>query len=941
MNIKNKNYIGYYLIFLFGFCVFFWYNGADFICGNDTILLLKPKIIVKEYFNILSHNIAFSNPNYSKLSFILPIGLLFSLLNLFELLFNPILYNKIYVYFLFVSSGISIYYLYGVLFEDSNIFSRFMAALFYMCNFYVQWLWLSFSLIHILYSMFPLVLGFYINRVKNNLSIKDSLYISLFMSLISYGYGIPYLVIHWFIILLFLLQYSNKNYLYKNIKYSIYMFLSWFLINAFWLFPIIINVNNEFQRVINNDFYSQYLLFEWNSVNLNDAFRLMGYKGLYTTINGLMSYPWMSLYDINIIKIISYFIPIIVFSNLLIYKKKKNILFLTLYTIFFIFLVKGLNPPFKIINEYIFKQFNLYGPFRSVYQKFMGFIVIGFVILYARPIDYLHSRLYNRKRKKYFILIYTLFLIPISMISLPLLSGTIFNNNDFIPSRKIIIPEYYYDAANWLDAQEGEFNVLPIPIPVNNKLILLWANGSNGYIGKYPFLLLASKNFITDASFKPISILEEMLGSNNIIDSRFLNIYNVKYIVIHNDYNKKYYNLDENYLFDLENSISSIDGMTLVKKFNKLLIYENLLYDDNYIFGINANLEDLKIDAFKSLIFDDFYYNSFNIELKNGHIIKNNYIDYLRLQDITYENNAHVKYVLPNWNHMILEGRFKITNNNTFYPVIIKNEFIGYHDGKNFHNYSNFSIKHDWFNIRIDLDLKNGTYYIYLNEVCITQNETLNKIKLYETNKGLVNEHFIFFKTIVGTSEETGLIVDIDYYKILNYDEVDDIELIYNSLKNVYQIPFLIKTKQEIILNVTNYEKIYVVFNEKYNPNWFIDFNGEAIYSKPFLNISNMFEVDATNCTNLILKYDEGLESYSRYLSPFYVIIILMYLTKNHIKKFITRAYNFARAMATTRGPLRASPRPSSSTPASRWHTTGERRPTGSLGRTGRPYGTV
>ncbi|MBO3754114.1 MAG: DUF2341 domain-containing protein [Candidatus Brockarchaeota archaeon] len=167
------------------------------------------------------------------------------------------------------------------------------------------------------------------------------------------------------------------------------------------------------------------------------------------------------------------------------------------------------------------------------------------------------------------------------LLAWPIWTGEVFSTEGIIPSMRVTIPQYYYEAAEWLNQQNEDFSLLPFPYPAKTtSSVFWWQNGTEGYYGVYPFLLLSSKTFLMTSNVA--EALARSLARGELKNSRVFNYLNVKYIVVHWDANWEYLK-DHNWWIstspqNLSLFLANVHGLLLEKSFGKIDFYRNLYW---------------------------------------------------------------------------------------------------------------------------------------------------------------------------------------------------------------------------------------------------------------------------------------------------------------------------------------------------------------------------
>jgi len=893
MNNNRNEIIILIIISLLGTISLTWFKGRSFLFGCDTVLPLNQSAI-DEYFYAWTWSSAYSGADISKFSFLLPLGSFLKLFSLSNTLFSPSIFQKLLIYITFTFSGISTYFLLTTL-RLKSPFARLFASLLYMFNFYFLWLWVSVSYLPLVYAFFPLILALYIKGVREGKDLPHAVIAALIWTVtVTPGYGKPFVAINWFIILSFFIFYvvsvRNKGKTKKALRFTFILTVVWFALNAIWIVPLFSSFHEELEAHAIPE-VTPWALFEHNSVKIVDGIRLMGYYGLTTSYKGSPWFPWYGIYNSPLFIIISFFLPILAFSAFIVNKRNKDLTYFGILTIIFLFLVKGPNPPLGSVNTFLFSHFNLDFIFRSVYQRFMGYVVLGYVVLIAFTIDGLIK---TESKKRSFavlrgLLIMLVFAGLVGILPHPLWTGSLYDRSGIIPSIRVEIPSYYYEATDWIDAQQCDFNVLPLPFPINNKLPLLWDNGENGYRAKYPFTMLSSKRFITnDFGNQTASILVDLIVNGAINDSSVLNVFNVKYIIFHRDANWKYLEGISD-AGQIQRSLDSMNGLVLEKSFGKIDIYRNTHWKPTHAYSLPSTSLDLlkKLGAEKSCYIyfvDDFESGSLSqwtsvkgdwkitTESKEGNfsvVGTDNSSRGLPFLELTRYKGKKISI-----KKFVAEGLFKFGENTlahfpfwlrvesgkSFYPIIAeRNGHFTFSDGRKI---SEFPIDkcyspNRWYQIKTIYDIEEGKYWVWIDNELITP--TGLPIYLYES-KSMVppQENFTTIRIYAGREGEVGATMWVDDVRIWDQESENLISqyawvtnLVENS--NVIELNKINPTYYRANIEATR--PFILIFNEKHDKGWIAKVNGREYESFNAFGFANGYLIDRKGNLEITFEY--------------------------------------------------------------------------------------
>lgn len=912
------------IISSFGAISFTWFGGRPFLAGNDTILHLTLETI-DEYFYACPLNSVYGGADVSKFSFLLPLGSLLKLYSFLDLPFSPSMFQKLLIYILFTFSGISAYFLFTTLRPKSSFSARLFASSLYMFNFYFMWLWVSVSYLSIVYVFFPLVLALYIKGIEGEKGLSYIVITALVWTVtVTPGYGKPFVVTNWLVILSFLIFYVITIRDRVRARRALYLTFClagiWFALNMLWIIPLFSSFHEELWRHAIQG-VSSWALFRCNSVSIVDGLRFMGYYGLMGIHEGSPLFPWYGVYYSPLFVAVSFLVPILAFSSFILNKRDKRLIYFGILTSVFLFFVKGPNPPLGFVNTFLFSHFNLSFIFRSSYQRFMGYVVLGSTILIASTIDEL-SKLRARARKRLLnnfkgLSIALLFVCLIGILPHPLWTGSLYDQSGVIPARRVEIPNYYYEADKWLDIQEGDFNILPLPFPTQHKIIFSWDRGKDGYLAKYPFLLLSSKHFITnDFGDRTGSTLSRLIISGAIKNSSVLNIFNVKYIVFHRDTNWIYYGETPNIPRQIQASLNSINGLILERSFEEIDIYRNTRWRSTSAFSLSHQLLGnlaLKLGTKESFMYfrDDFEHGSLSkwtytegdwqivSESKSGSFSvkgKDNSSHVAPLLSLAKYEDRKIgvkKLTTAAWfkfgENTVAHFPFwlRVEGGETFYPVIAeKDGHFSFCDGR---RTGNFPIDkcydpNKWYKIKIKYDIDQGRYWVWIDSELITP--TGLPICLYESGQAVSShENFTVIRSIAGREGEVGATMWIDDVRI--WDQESE-ELISRYTLATDQIVSSKSVELDKVnptfytMNIQSTQPFILVFNEGYDQGWIADVNGEEY--KPFnaFGFANGYLINETGDLRIGIEYEpQKWFYYGSIISATTFLACFAYLTYN------------------------------------------------------------
>lgn len=630
---------GLFLIFFISLIPLTWFRGY-LIGGGDYFPEIDLQISLNRALYTWSQNDLGGLPKANSLIFL---EIVIFVLSKFGFPIETIQY--LLFFFINFCAGFSMFYL-TYLLSNRNTLASVLSAIFYMTN-----LWALISLwtipytftfyYNFAYSFTPLLIAFFIKTLiehKMNLLLPV---LTTFLMSPSYSNPVIFLLqlfVLFFIFIYFLLISKNKCLL--LIKFFIFITCLLFA-NAYWLFPLF-PIYRDFLISPYRMYSSDLEAFKAHSIPILDAFRVSGPNGYWTLkdkVYGDPIIPWSSSYSSPIFTFISFLLPIIAFSSMLLKPKNKIILIFSGIASISILMITGSNPPFGPIVTKLLESFSLLPLFRDPFHKFGIYLALSYSFLLGVTLAIVINKNLNLTNKTKFRIFKRVTLLVICAFIIILLStvyvwpywtgDVIYNGGKILPSARIKVPHYYFEAANWLNSFNEEFNVLSLPLVKAGALSsYLWANGSQGYFGAEPGLNIFKKPLIfseNGANGMAKYVVQLLLNKDPYV-SKILALMNVKYILYHNDTHtllSKVYNIPSD-LLSLQLALNSLPDFELEKSFGDLCFYRNKLWKPSeimiyinptvYIFNRNDsnsfNFYILKGGEYKLTIYGLIHYST-------------------------------------------------------------------------------------------------------------------------------------------------------------------------------------------------------------------------------------------------------------------------------------------------------------------------------------------
>jgi hypothetical protein len=575
-----------------GFLSTFWFGNQQQLWGDDANFPLDLSIISNRYFHIWNGNSGFAD--VFKLPTIAPLQFALLLYHMSGLPYLAALFERILLIVLVSGASISM----SQLLRSLNLEDRvavLLGSIFYAFNFFsMLTIWFPLAYIMFEYAFFPLILSRFVTAFKKNKGMRYALTTALIWTItVGPGYGtITLLITNLAILTSYLLFYLIRN-RFRGAHYPLKFFSLtlgvWAIINVFWLVPVFTYFQKTTKYAAISDSLST---FSAGSVRLFDAIRLTGYWGLTSEYRGSQYYPWYTVYETIPFLLVSCIPFLLALIGYFASKKNVEVRFFAAMIVVSLILVNGLEEPFAQLNALLFSNPMLLTAFRSPYQRFTEYVALGYSVLigffWARAARTLSLSKVMKRIHLSEILAVLLIVILSGIYLWPLWTGRISEQNNILVSRKVTVPSSYWEAADWFSTKGENFNILPIPYPSSTSSTqLLWLNGSEGYAGLYPLILMSTSKLMIQ---NPIGmILSSAILNGTITDSAILALFNVKYILVNRDANIAYIEKNSKWisadLDHVENSLSHMSGLSLEQSFENLDIYTNTKYESNRFFA--------------------------------------------------------------------------------------------------------------------------------------------------------------------------------------------------------------------------------------------------------------------------------------------------------------------------------------------------------------------
>lgn len=521
-----------------------WFRNSDaFLFIHDQYLPLNAHEIIKNLFIWNSDQLGDAMAYLKFLSF-MPEGLIY--LILYKTGVSVQIAEKIIFSILFSLPGLSMYLLLKRVIafhkDIKNILNvecaSVVGALFYSFNMYLVIIW------HCMtstfgYAVLPLIVKWLWEIFVEKRSVLrrvlwigliSSLGVSSFVGIV--GYLLMPMTIFWFVGIIYFGREHRKEWVAKGIMIGGVVLIFVLL----WLLPVLLSywTSPAIYANANANVSLNFIGLTLSKGGILQQLRLLASWAWGYEWGGRLFFSFSEIYEKNIFLIfLTIFFP--VFSFVALFKREKNffVIYAALLVVIFAFLAKGIQPPWGEAFEWMFKHIPMFNIFRSPDTKFSPNIAFGISILLGFS-TYLTFGCLRRIWIR--ILVMSLFLCSILTCSWPLVTGStvLEGNQGNISGRSIKIPNFYYDASNYINGDQEDFKVAFFPSC--SWASYVWDKGK-GHVGQDIFRKLLHHSVIgspeENVSFQNAGILLNCLYTGNFLD--LLPLMNVRYVVIRKD----------------------------------------------------------------------------------------------------------------------------------------------------------------------------------------------------------------------------------------------------------------------------------------------------------------------------------------------------------------------------------------------------------------------
>jgi hypothetical protein len=442
-------------------------------------------------------------------------------------------------------SGLFMYVLVRTIYPELDL-AALVSGVFYMFNFFVLEIMIQNVAISWTYTFLPLLLTLLIKVIRDGTknesrALNKNIFYFALVSTITFSFSsqnpanIVLSVLLLGVILCYYLFIEKRNA--RKLVVTARLAIVTIFFNFWWMIPLI-----NYYILSPLTFSEQINVTAWSwthgKASFLNLFWLNGFWGWRPEY-----YPFYNSYS-NPILILLTFIPFLLAGTALLFKTKRSLLnaYLMLFILIFLFLAKGLHEPLGPLNLLLYTYLPGMTMFREPASKFTMTIVPFVAVLIGYAVHHLaNARVAKRVPTKFSRLVVVgFFLFVLVASAYPLIINPIETKTPQLPFSSFIkIPDYWYEASDWLNNQSDWHRVLVTPPDDFYQMPYTW-----GYYGTdFPTVLIQKPVLLGLDSYKTsastmatLPQLYDSLKFNRTEEFKvFLDLLSIKFIVQRND----------------------------------------------------------------------------------------------------------------------------------------------------------------------------------------------------------------------------------------------------------------------------------------------------------------------------------------------------------------------------------------------------------------------
>jgi len=576
-----------------------WFSGDAIIAKGDLSIPLRPDASFYQSLFMWNDHLSAGQSGPFVIN-LFPFHAFFIFFDWLGLTLAAI--EKVWFVFIFFMIGLGMYYLVmSVVSEHYHRLAALFAAAFYMFNMYLVLLSPPTHSLILAYMMSPLILGFFIRGLREKegsgkyvalIGVSSTLFISGIFNIP------PFLIIALCYLIYHLI--TNRKLAGHSLRFTGCAIGVTILINLWWLYAFLPYFLHPGEQVATGAFIERPGGLRSENASFLELLRLSGHWAFYSSALGSKYYAFAEAYHSSPLLILATYVPpLLALLALLFQKTTRGVAwFFGFLAALGLFLAAGSHPPTGGVFMFLYDRVPGFWIFREPF-KFIGITVLAYAVLIGIAVATISSKLKEIKPRiqpmkqgnHWLVTIPIILIIGACLMgsAWPMLTGAVIEpDRGALPSERVMIPEYWYQASDWLNRQEGEFRVFLLPQGFNYALYD-W-----GYHGSDIAAELITKPLLGPAygyyeQRKADDILDEVVlaidkGEN--LEPDILEKLNIRYVMQRNDINWELMKITS-----AERVIESLElqpNLKLVRSFGPLLVYENTNWSPQY--GVGASI---------------------------------------------------------------------------------------------------------------------------------------------------------------------------------------------------------------------------------------------------------------------------------------------------------------------------------------------------------------
>jgi hypothetical protein len=550
------------ILFILGLTPLLWFKPGYSVNGPDVSFPLNPAMFF--YNRLFTWNHINGTGSASAINIT---SIFFHFIQfVFFKLSNSIFFTQRASYcFWFLAICVSMYYFMSVIQRDKpNRLQRFIAVLFYAFNPLVFNIWEVAKAAEISSLVaIPLSLALFIQAKEGRMSYLKS---AVIFGLASVGFSeigaspsvlaIPFGVLAGYMVFMTMRDLLQKKG-FKTVINSLGLFLlfgvSFLVFNLYWIMPYGFEIFKTLKGAATASPLEAFNMVNWlKGISTHTSIlNITRFQGAWDWYYSWYDEPYVayakSFFFNPLMLFLSVFLPALAYLALA-FKKNLEVIFFAFVALVATIFATGAHLPYGHIFMKVAQLVPIFLVFRSPYYKFTLATVFAYAFLISVTVSVLYYKLSSlavsqkisiiiAKQKIKLIPFLFIVLIVASILgySYPMLTGEIIPKRHSMFSLQLKVPEYVYEASDYLDAQQGDYRI--ISLPKENLDTYTWGYGAPtnllNLLCKTP-VIWGSASYGGEGEIG--NIFYSGLYDNALVNlEEIARVLNVRYLILRND----------------------------------------------------------------------------------------------------------------------------------------------------------------------------------------------------------------------------------------------------------------------------------------------------------------------------------------------------------------------------------------------------------------------